>query len=59
MSDSHAMLSAEIVRLREKNKKLCEALSALKGQIVAGSISPREFVAFVDKTLEEWGEVKS
>lgn len=56
MSDSHAVLAAEIVRLRQQNKKLCEALAVLKGQIVAGSISPREFVAFVDKKLEELKE---
>lgn len=56
MADSHALMAAEIVRLREKNKKLREALASLKGQIVAGSISPREFVAFVDKKLEELKE---
>jgi hypothetical protein len=50
------MLSAEIVRLRQQNKKLCEALAVLKGQIVAGSISPRDFVAYVDKRLEGCGE---
>jgi hypothetical protein len=56
MVDSPGVMAAEIVRLREKNKKLCEALAVLKGQIVAGSISPREFVAFVDKKLEELKE---
>jgi hypothetical protein len=54
--DSHALMAAEIARLREQNKKLRAALAFLKDRIWAGSISPREFVTFVDKKLEELKE---
>lgn len=54
--DSHALMAAEIVRLREKNKKLRDALVYLKDKTWAGHISPREFVAYVDKKLEEGKE---
>ena len=56
MADSHALMADEIVRLREKNKQLREALVYLKDRTWAGHISPREFVAFVDKKLEECKE---
>lgn len=56
MADSHALMAAEISRLREQNKKLREALEYLKGKIKAGDISPREFVNYVDAKLEELKE---
>jgi hypothetical protein len=49
-------MAAEIVRLREKNKKLRDALVYLKDKTWVGHISPREFVAYVDKKLEEGKE---
>lgn len=52
-SNSHAVLAAEIARLREKNKKLREVLALTK---VAKGQSPRNFDAFVDKKLEELKE---
>jgi hypothetical protein len=56
MTDSHALMAAEIARLREQNNKLREALVILKDRIWAGSISSREFVTFVDRQLEELKE---
>lgn len=56
MSDSHAVMAEEIVRLREKNKKLCEALEYLKMRTKAGSISINEHVKYVDEKLAECKE---
>lgn len=49
-SNSHAVLAAEIARLREKNKKLREMLAHTK---LAKGQSPKYFDALIDKWLEE------
>jgi hypothetical protein len=54
--DSHALMALEIARLREKNKKLCEALEYLKMRTKAGSISINEHVRYVDAKLAELKE---
>lgn len=50
MDDSHALMAAEIVRIRQLNQRLREALASTV--LANGSMSPKDFKKYIEHQLE-------